>query len=1590
MPSVDNRVVSMQFDNARFEQKLADTMKSLDKLKSGLDMAGAKNGLQEISAAADKFHMNGMSNALDGISAKFLALSAVAVNVLSNIVFQAVDAGRRMLSSFTVAPITDGFREFETNMNSIQTILANTKSDGSTLSDVNAALDELNEYSDKTIYNFSEMARNIGTFTAAGVNLDDSTNAIKGIANLAAISGSNSQQASTAMYQLSQALAAGKVNLMDWNSVVNAGMGGEVFKKALFETGKAMGTITDVPLGASFEEWEKKGGTFREQMQKGWLTADVLKTTLGAFSGELSDADLAAAGFSDTAIKEMQDLGKLGISAATEVKTFTQLLGTVKESVASGWSQSFRTIVGDFAESKKLFTGINNAIGGMVGRSAEARNKMLSDWKAFGGRNVVIESFKNIFKGLGQIIAPIREAFRELFPKKTAQDLLRYTAAFSEFSKRFKIGGETADKIKRAFSGVFSIFKIGAEIFKGFGTLISTVFDSLKGVGGGALNFAADTGDAISRFREFLVEGGAIQSFFQKIGKAIGSAITWVRKFVSNFDGFSNIFKGFNTDAVEGGVERVGKRLDTLGRVVEGVKKAWDWLGNAASKIVDKIKEAFSGITDSIVNPFKDGDYEGAIDALNVGLLAGIIVMIKKFMDKLTESGINFNFGGEIVEKLTETLDALTGKLQAMQAEIRAKALMKIATAIAILAGAVLVLSLIDSKALTKALTAMAVGFGQLMAAFALMNKLGIGAQAARLSIVAGGMILLAGAAVVLSLAVKSLSKLGWEQLAKGLLGVGVSMAIMVAGIKFITADTGGLVRAGVSMIAISLGLIVLSKAVKEFAEMDWGEMAKGLVGVGVGLGILTAATNFMPGGMIAQGVGLLIISGALVALSKVVEIFADIPWKVMGRGFLSIGAGLLIIAGTMRLMPKNLPSLSVGLLLVSGALAVMGKVVKELGKMKLGNLAKGVGSVGVMLLILAAATNAMNSAVAGAVSITIVAGALVILAEVIKTLSKLSIAQLVTSLAAIAAVLAVLGLAGYLLTPVIPSLIGLGIALGIIGAAFVLFGAGAFVIAKAFEVMAESGKQGAKGIVEALKIIGQALPQLAEAVAKAVLQMIETFLKGLPDIIKALGEVFRAILGEIRKSIPDIVKTVGAVLDGIITLAGEYIPKFAQLGIDLFTALLEGIRDNITNWVNITVDIITNFLDALALRVPEIIDSVWNLIVAIVLGVVAKAEEVVGLLVPKGREFLEGLKSGAAEKAQEIKEWFIALPGNIVTWIGNLGGLLLQKGVALIVGLYNGITTTAPKVVSFFTSLPGNIVAWVGEVGGKLIPKGVGFLTGLLTGLGQKIGEVTTFFTSLPGNIIGWIGDTFGTLKNSGEKLISGFKSGIVAKALDVMSWFAGLPKRIISAIGDIFGKLRNIGNDVIEGLKKGISEKWDSFKKWVKDKADSIGGLFKKALHIDSPSKVMMEIGNYIVEGLGVGIRDNNSADKEAIRLSNNLKKAFEQGLSDTANALSDLDEFNPTITPVLDLSRVAAESGKINSLMSGQTISADVSINKAKYLATTNQETPDTVTQPNNTPRELKFEQNIYAPTALSTNDIYRGTKSQLALAKEELKI
>lgn len=407
---VDERIVSMQFDNRHFEKNVHTSMSTLDKLKQKLNLSGAAKGLDNLNASARKVDMSSLGNGVEAVRSKFSALEVMGVTALANITNSAVNAGKKIVAALTIDPVKTGLQEYETQINATQTILANTSHQGTTLEDVNKALDELNKYADLTIYNFTEMTKNIGTFTAAGLDLDTSVKGIQGIANLAAVSGSTSEQASRAMYQLSQALAAGKMNLQDWNSVVNAGMGGKIFQNALARTAKDFGN------SVAFDAIEA-GETFRNLLNPkdygDWLTSDVLIATLSKFTKTGAVEYLAELyNISGDSIKELQELGdttgyntdefnKLALSlangnqetakyitdilsmadtatdAATEVKTLSQLWDTLKETAQSGWTQTWELIIGDFDQAKKLFSGLYSFFSGIIEKSSDFRNKLI-------------------------------------------------------------------------------------------------------------------------------------------------------------------------------------------------------------------------------------------------------------------------------------------------------------------------------------------------------------------------------------------------------------------------------------------------------------------------------------------------------------------------------------------------------------------------------------------------------------------------------------------------------------------------------------------------------------------------------------------------------------------------------------------------------------------------------------------------------------------------------------------------------------------------------------------------------------------------------------------------------------------------------------------------------------------------------------------------------------------------------------------------------------------------------------------------------------------------------------------------------------
>jgi tape measure domain-containing protein len=1598
MPSVDDRIVRMEFDNAAFEKKIATTLTSLDKLNKSLKFEGAQKGLADLSTNAGKFSLHGLSDGVENVSKKFIALSTIAITALATITTRAVEAGIHLTKAFSLDPIIDGFREYETQLNSVQTILANTASKGTTLDQVNEALAQLNEYSDQTIYNFGQMARNIGTFTAAGVDLDTSVNAIKGIANLAAMSGSSSEQASTAMYQLSQAIASGSVKLMDWNSVVNAGMGGEAFQTALFETGKAMGTLVDVPLDQSLKEWTDSGNSFRDSLKDGWITADVLTTTLAGFTGDLTEEMLIAKGYSQEQASNIMKTAAIAKAAATEVKTFSQLIGTVKEAVGTGWADSFKIVIGNFTEAKELWTGVNNSIGTFVKTNADARNALLQGWKDLGGRTLLIDSISTAIKNLGEIIAPIKEAFREIFPPMTAERLFSMTEAFSRFAEALKPSAETVDNLKRIFKGFFSILEIGWEIVKQGAQFIGDLFSNLTGAGSGQfLAFIADIGDFFTGLNESLVEGGGITAFFDNLSTIVERAIGHITDFKDKVLSIFDDFKPGAVDAVSDGFGRVESRFENLRNLLDRAGNMWEPFKNALMKVVDVLEVVWEAIStwfeelgEKLAAVMEPGDFDAAVDAVNVGLLGGIAALLAKFI----KEGFTFDIGSGFFEKVGKSFEELTGVLSAMQTSIKADALLKIAGAIALLTASVVTLSLIDSAALTKSLAAMAVGFGQLMASFAVLSKMAAGPKgAASLVLLSGAMVAISAAILILAGAAAIMASIDAEDLARGLGGLVAMLATMTTVAIILSKNSGSLIGASIGMIAIGVAITILAGAVKLFSMMSWTDIAKGMASVAGGLVIIALAMRLMPGNMILQGAGLLMVATSLSILAGAVKLFSMMSWEEIGKGMAAIAGGLLIIAGAMHLMPATLPLTGAGLILVGIGLGFLADAMGQMSEMDWDDIGRGLVAMAGALLILAVATNAMTGAIGGAIAIGIVSVSMLVLAKVLKEFAKIEFSDLLRGLIGIAASLAVLGIAAMLLQPALGPMMLLGAALILIGGGFALFGVGASLVAEAFERLAKSGAAGSEALVTVLENLGKAIPAFLGGLLEALLGMVDILVEAAPVFVKALVVILGHLLEGITELIPQAEELIKELITSLLDVIVHMDTEIIEAGLALLTSLLTGIRDNIDDVTILVGEIITEFLDAFGIELTAIVQSVATLItnffedVAYAVGLVAAT-----LMVGVGIQFINGFIDGLEQQKPTVESWFTGFPAKVVQWIGNVLKTLWQKGVDLITGLLKGVTDKAIALMNWFKGLAKNIVSWVGNTISTLWQKGVDLISGLLKGITDRIKAVSTYLGGLASSLAGWVGNTLSALWQKGVDIISGLWDGIKYFWEVVKMWLGSIPVKVSLAVGNLLSALWQKGVDVIQGFWNGLKSKWDAVYNWFKEKIEALKSIPGIGLFIKSPSRYMYWIGEMIVAGLANAIRDDKSVDVAMTEFIDGAKDTLDNSIALITESLGSMTDFNPTITPVLDLTNVETEAKKIGDyIKKSQVLVPALSTRNANVIATSGSSFEDD--SPIKSPSgsgEVKFEQNIYAPKQLSTEDIYRQTRNQITMAKQELSI
>lgn len=1534
MATIDERVVAMKFDNTQFKAKSQETIADLQKLESTIDSGATKNlgsalgstfsnalrvvdsstggilsSLGLIQKSASDVDMSGLSNGVEDATSKFSMLENIAVGALHNIGAKLADSGLNVAKAFTVQGAMDGFKEYELQINAVQTILGNTQSKGTTLQDVNKTLDDLNAYADRTIYNFGEMTKNIGTFTAAGVGLEDSAKAIKGIANLAALSGSNSEQASNAMYQLSQAIAANKVGAQDWISVVNAGMGGEAFKKSLYETGKAMGTLKDAG-NQTYEEWERNGKGFKESMADGWITGKVLTQTLEKFTGDLTDAQLKERGYTDEQIAQIQKLAQTANGAAQDVKTFTQLIGTINESIGSGWAQSWRIILGDFEEAKVLWTRVSKAISGAVDSSAKSRNELLQGWRDAGGRTIVIDSLVRVFDGLNSIVNQVRRAFHQIFPPMTVDQVMKLTRSFEDLTYKIRPSIETVVNIGRTFKGFFALLHIGWSLIKAVGSMIAKIFGASGGAAGGLLSMTASLGDFLVKLDESIQNGKLFENIFGKAGTFIAGVFEWIGKSVDDTSVAWGKFLDF-VHKVTNGLIKIFNIL-TSGKYQDGT-----FMGLKSDagfiKFLIKVHDLVTSFIDKIKS-FSFLDWFNVSAGIGgVGILAlfakivsqlKAIMALKEKIPFLNGEGLKGLFalfrggGGDGDEKggkdAPGIVDQLTGAFEKMQQALKARALLQIAAAILALAAAILILSSIDGGKLAQATAAVGALMAELMLALAGMTFLTKGSGFVKLAGIAGAIVAISAAIVILAGVMKLMSKMSWEEIGKGLASIGGAFLIIAIGTKLmpaklllgtafalvpmanaiailvhaigdvsklsweeigkgLTAIAGAMLLMagtlrliptktafllGLTLNAFAGSMVVLASAIKSFGEMQWDAIGRGLAAMAGGLLLMVGVFRLMPADGVLSAVGIFVMANALVVMAQAFNMFGTMSIESIAHSLVAVAVGLLLMVGAVKLMPDTGVFAAVGILVMANALVIMGQALTAIGGLSIRQIVKGLIGLGGAMVILVAAANLMNGALAGAAAMVIVAAAITLMVPPLVTLSKLTAGQILTALLGLAGAFTVLGVAAALMTPLLPSLLGLAGAVALLGLGTLAAGVGLTALAAGLATLAAVGASGVDGLVNLLLFI----PKLFKAVALGLVDFVGALAEHAGGLGKSMVILFTTMFGALIESgtqlMPKMINFIVTLILALLDAADRTIPKWIETFTHLMIEGLNAIRILTPLIVQTGEDVFMAFIDGINDLIPRMAESGQNAILRMLDGVNEFLPRAIDMGVTIIWNFLDGIERAQYLITNKMFDTAVNMINNLADAIRRNKKPLQEAGhnlaSALLDGMFDGIAKNAQKVLDSLSSLGKRMRNVTAAVLGIHSPSRVFREFGMFTMLGlagginanaeKPIGAsqgVAESLISIARNVLG-IQSPSRVFHGIGENVNQGMARGIDDSAKAPQQALGNNLDRMIAITNDKGAQIAKAGGSFIDTLYASLSET---------DFSKRMGGIFFEA---------------------------------------------------------------------------------------------------------------------------------------------------------------
>lgn len=1413
---VDDRIVQMQFENQSFERNIGQTINSLNELDNSLNnlAISAAESLDNFSLDESNFHLENISRGIDAISGKFTALGIAGVTALVRITNQAIDTGERLVKSLSVDQITAGWNKYNRKTASVQAIVNAT---GKSVQEVNKYLDELMWFSDETSYGFTDMTAALGMLTSAGGDVRELVPMIEGVANATALAGKGVNEFSRAMYNLNQSYSIGSLQYMDWRSLELAGVASAQLKEELIRVGEEQGKIAKGSVDV---------GNFATTLKDRWADREVMEEAFGNFAKYSQMAfGMVKSGQFDTAseaydhlARSYNDIYLTAAKAAQEAKSFAEAIDATKDAVSSGWMKTFEIIFGDYEEAKRLWTDLANTLWDVFASGAEERNAMLQEWKDMGGRTSILKSISNIWEQIVNVVSAIKDGFREIFPKTTAEQIYNITKAFENWTERISVTDESLENIKQTVKG-FSI--ILSALLTPIGYIAKMAYNLIAALSPVSIAFFQITG-AIGEFISKIYDAVVAMQPLGRIFEATSNSISQLVEGIQNrIDAFRNI----DTSGLEDGVQKVSDAISPLDYLISGIATIFDGVvraieatGNVFYNIGQLIGGAISAVGTGMLEAINVLDFDKVKELINTFVYSSILVSANNFLRSLSgiASSLKTTIGG-----VKSFSGAILETIAMMQNRLQADIIVKQAKALLILGAAFLLLSTIDSDALTNASVAIGVlvaSMNSMLAALLPLVKNSSFALSANLFSLGTVFFSFATSLLVLSLAVKQFASLDWDEIARGLVAISVVTLGLTKAMSALPVVTKGTKVASAGLISLAAAILILSKAVEVFSAISWEGLIKGLLSVSAILGSLVVFVKVAEGTAgIKAPVGLIALASSVLILSKAMETIAKIDSNLIGKALLAITAlvanvavftkvangtkgviaastGMIALAAAMNVIaialkkigsiptqelvsgltavgvalaemtlalnlitPGKVLGKSVAMVALASSVAILSNAVIDFSKLSWEEIAKSLVTLGGSVGILAVGLRAMQGTINGSLAITAAAVALTLMAAPLKIFSTFNLTGLAMAMGVLAATFAVFGGAAALLTPTIPAMLGLAAAFALLGIGIGAIGTGLVSIGAGLTSIAAAVAVSSVSISDFIDAFIQTIPNLIVSVGKGITKVVQVLAEAIPVFEKFLTEGAHALIRVLGDLAPDI---LDAVLN-FLKLILDKLPEFINTGSDLVIAFLAGMTRELPKIVTAAVDFVLGFIGGIATNLYRVVnagvDFIITFIDAIGKAIAERTGDIVDAVIGLGKNIVIGLKTGIFDKVEDL--------------IKSVRAKMLETGHNIMQGLIDGIKNKAKDLRDTAVNTVKNMWESVKDFLGIHSPStlfkeiGENTIAGFSLGFEGSTSQLTDSAKKVLNELLTEFSQGVPIFQNMGSDLMSSLYSGIEAR---------------------------------------------------------------------------------------------------------------------------------------------------------------------------------------------------------------------------------